>query len=50
MGRSLLESTIWGGSGAAIRSRVWLFIVIAFYGTAAVAVFNAFWPAKKPGD
>lgn len=35
-----------GGSGAAIWSRVWLFMIIAFYGTAAVAVFNAFWPAK----
>ena len=46
---SLLDSAGSGGSGAAIWSRVWLFIVIAFYGTAAVAVFNAFWPAKKPG-
>lgn len=46
---ALLDSA-GGGSGAAIWTRVWLFIVIAFYGTAAVAVFNTFWPAKKPGD
>lgn len=35
-----------GGSGSAIWSRIWIFVLIAFYGTAAVAVFNAFWPAK----
>ena len=38
------------GSGAAIWSRVWLFMLIALYGTTAVAVFNAFWPAKKPAN
>lgn len=37
-----------GGSGAAIWSRVWMFTIIAFYGTAAVAVFNTFWPDRKP--
>lgn len=37
-----------GGSGAAIWSRIWIFIMIAFYGTAAVAVFNAFWPERNP--
>ena len=37
-----------GGSGAEIWSRIGLFIVIALYGTAAVAVFDAFWPSKKP--
>ena len=36
-----------GGSGAAIWSRLWIFIMVAFYGTAAVAVFNAFWPARN---
>ncbi len=47
---ALLDSAGSGGSGTAIWSRIWLFILIAFYGTAAVAVFNAFWPAKKPDD
>jgi hypothetical protein len=33
-----------GGAAAAIWSRLWLFLVIAGYGTLAVAVFDAFWP------
>lgn len=47
---ALLDSPGSAGSGAAIWSRVWLFILIAFYGTAAVAVFNRFWQGKKPDD
>jgi len=39
-----------GGSGAEIWSRIGLFIIIALYGTAAVAVFNAFWPARSLAD
>jgi hypothetical protein len=44
---SLLDSPGSGGSSAAIWSRLWLFMVIALYGTMAVAVFNAFWPERK---
>jgi len=47
---ALLDSPVSGGSGAAIWSRIWLFILIAFYGTAAVAVFNTFWRGNKAGD
>ncbi len=36
-----------GGGGAEIWSRLLLFIAVAVYGTAAVAVFDAFWPARK---
>jgi hypothetical protein len=36
-----------GGAGAAIWSRLGLFLLIALYGTVAVAVFNAFWPEKQ---
>jgi len=43
---AVLDSPGSGGSGAAIWSRVWLFMMIAFYGSAAVAVFNSFWPGK----
>ena len=39
-----------GGSGAEIWSRIGLFIIIALYGTTAVAVFNAFWPARSLAD
>jgi hypothetical protein len=39
-----------GGSGAEIWSRLWLFILIALYGTTAVAVFDAFWPSAKLSD
>ena len=39
-----------GSGGTAIWSRVWLFMLIALYGTTAVAVFNAFWPGKKPAE
>mgnify|MGYP000467624649 CR=1 FL=1 len=35
------------GAGAAFWSRLALFVLIALYGTAAVAVFDAFWPAGK---
>jgi hypothetical protein len=38
-----------GGSNAAMAfyTRLLLFIVIAIYGTVSVAVFDAFWPAKR---
>lgn len=39
-----------GGSGAEIWSRLWLFMLIALYGTIAVAVFDAFWPSAKTGN
>ncbi|NCF62133.1 MAG: DUF2955 domain-containing protein [Gammaproteobacteria bacterium] len=44
---ALMDSPASGGSGAAIWFRVWLFILVALYGTTAVAVFNAFWPEKQ---
>ena len=36
-----------GDASAAFYSRMGLFIVIAIYGTVAVAVFDAFWPEKE---
>jgi len=36
-----------GDATARFYSRLFLFGVIAVYGTAAVAVFDAFWPAKE---
>ena len=36
------------GAGVAIWSRIFLFLLIAIYGTTAVAVFDAFFPSKKP--
>ena len=47
IGPAVLDIPGSGGAGAAIWSRLWLFILIALYGTAAVAVFNAFWPGKN---
>jgi len=47
IGPAVLDTPGSGGGGAAIWSRLWLFIIIAFYGTTAVAVFNAFWPGKN---
>jgi hypothetical protein len=44
---AVLDDPGSGGSGAAIWSRVWLFMLIALYGTLAVTVFNAFWPQKR---
>lgn len=36
-----------GGTGAAVWSRLLLFLLIAIYGAAAVAVFDAFWPKRN---
>jgi len=36
-----------GSSGAEVWSRLSLFLLIALYGSTAVAVFDAFWPARK---
>jgi hypothetical protein len=36
------------GAGSAFWSRLLLFGLIAVYGTVAVAVFDAFWPAHRP--
>jgi len=36
-----------GDAGAAFYTRLMLFIVIAFYGTLSVVVFDTFWPGKK---
>jgi hypothetical protein len=35
------------GAGGAFWSRLLLFVLIALYGTAAVAVFDAFWPGRS---
>ncbi len=36
-----------GDASAAFYTRMGLFIIIAIYGTVAVAIFDAFWPDKK---
>lgn len=43
---ALLDGQSADGAGAAFYSRLLLFVVIAIYGTLAVAVFDAFWPFK----
>lgn len=43
---ALLDSQGGSAAGAAFYSRLFLFVVIAVYGSIAVAVFDAFWPAK----
>ncbi len=47
---AVLDSPTGSGAGAAFYSRLLLFILIAVYGTAAVAVFDAFWPGRKATD
>ena len=44
---AVTDNPVTGGSGAAIGSRLALFLLIAVYGTASVAVFDAFWPGKR---
>lgn len=44
---ALLDGQTSDGAGTAFYIRLLLFIVIAIYGTVAVAVFDAFWPYKK---
>lgn len=41
---AVLDTATSSGADAAFWSRLFLFLVIAIYGTAAVAVFDAFWP------
>lgn len=47
LGPAVLDSPSSGGSGTAILWRLFLFILIALYGSAAVAVFDAFWPRSQ---
>jgi hypothetical protein len=44
---AVLDSAGSSGAGAAFYSRLFLFVLIAVYGTVAVAVFDAFWPGKQ---
>jgi hypothetical protein len=44
---SLLDGPGSSGAGAAFWSRLMMFVVIALYGTGAVAVFDAFWPRRE---
>lgn len=44
---AVMDSQGGSDAGAAFFSRLLLFVVIALYGTVAVAVFDAFWPEKK---
>jgi hypothetical protein len=37
------------GASSAFYTRLFLFLVIAIYGTVAVAVFDAFWPRVMGG-
>jgi hypothetical protein len=47
LGPAVLDSPSSSGAGAAFWSRLLLFVLIALYGTAAVAAFDAFWPGTK---
>ncbi|MBQ0720457.1 MAG: DUF2955 domain-containing protein [Gammaproteobacteria bacterium] len=44
---AVLDSQSGSAAGAAFYSRLFLFMVIAVYGSVAVAVFDAFWPTKE---
>jgi uncharacterized membrane protein YsdA (DUF1294 family) len=46
---AVLDSPASAGAGAAFWSRLFLFVLIALYGTVSVAVFDAFWPARNTG-
>jgi len=43
---ALLDSQNGSAAGSAFYFRLFLFVVIAVYGSVAVAVFDAFWPAS----
>jgi len=47
IGPAVLDTPNSSGAGAAFWNRLFLFVVIALYSSAAVAVFDAFWPGKK---
>lgn len=47
---AVLDSPISSSAGTAFWSRLFLFVGIAVYGTVAVAVFDAFWPAPPKAD
>jgi len=44
---ALLDSMGGSDVGSSFYSRLMLFVVIAFYGTLSVAVFDAFWPKER---
>jgi hypothetical protein len=46
---AVLDSPVSSAAGAAFWSRLWLIVLVAVYGTLAVWVFDAFWPAARPG-
>jgi hypothetical protein len=47
---AVLDGQNSAGAGAAIWTRLWLFVLIAIYGTAAVAVFDAFWGKRTASE
>lgn len=47
---AVLDGQGSSGAGAAFWSRLVLFVLIAVYGTLAVAVFDAFWPEKEQDE
>jgi hypothetical protein len=51
---AVLDNPGSSGAGAAFWMRLFLMLLVALYGTAAVAIFEAFWPAaaaeQNPGD
>ena len=48
---AVLDGMGSSGAGSAFWSRLLLFVLIAIYGSAAVAVFDAFWPRRtKPAS
>ena len=47
---AVLDSQSGSAAGAAFYSRLFLFVVIAVYGSVAVAVFDVFFPATSRQD
>lgn len=44
---AVLDDPTGTSAGIAFSNRIYLFLLVAVYGTVAVAVFDAFWPAKS---
>jgi hypothetical protein len=44
---AVMDSPVSSDAGSAFWSRLWLIALVGVYGTVTVAVFDAFWPAKR---
>lgn len=47
---AVADSLVGSDLGSAFWTRLFLFVIIAIYGSVVVAVYDAFWPLKKSGS